>query len=61
VVGYENPAVPKGLVCFRWLMTSRELLEDPETKGLMEGAEGRCGFFIDRMAGKRLVWYPCRE
>jgi len=61
VIGHENPAVPVGTSCFRWLSTSQEILDDPETKGLMEGQEGKSCYYVDGTAGKRLVWYGCRE
>jgi salicylate hydroxylase len=61
VIGYVNPTVPKGMSVFRWLMTSQEILNDPETKGLIDEYEGRAIYYVDGKAGKRIVWYGCRE
>jgi salicylate hydroxylase len=63
VTGFDNPAIPKGLSCFRFLIPSEELLADPETAPLMENHEGKARYYIIA-AGKntrRIVWYPCRE
>lgn len=61
VLGYDNPAVPVELSCFRWLAPTQELLDDPETKGLMEDYRGKSSYYVDRTARKRLVCYGCRE
>ncbi|RDW75683.1 hypothetical protein BP5796_06504 [Coleophoma crateriformis] len=60
VIATENEAHPTGLVCFRFLLSTQELLDDPETAPLMENHDGRFRSYVDP-AGKRLIWYPCRE
>jgi salicylate hydroxylase len=59
IVGYENPAVLTGTSCFRFLMPAQDILDDNETKGLMEDHEGLFRFYTDNK-GRILVWYPCR-
>jgi salicylate hydroxylase len=63
VIGYDNPAIPKGLSCFRFLLASEELIEDPETEALMENHEGKARYYVVAQGKdtKRIVWYPCRE
>jgi salicylate hydroxylase len=63
VIGYDNPAVPKGMSCFRFLLSSEELIEDPETEALMENHEGKARYYVvaQGQSTKRIVWYPCRE
>ncbi|RDW82364.1 hypothetical protein BP6252_03476 [Coleophoma cylindrospora] len=60
VIATENEAHPTGLVCFRFLLSTQELLDDPKTAPLMENHDGRFRSYVDP-AGKRLIWYPCRE
>lgn len=59
VVGYDNPARKTGVACFRFLIPSEDILEDDETKNLMEEHEGLFRFFHDKER-RMLVWYPCR-
>lgn len=63
VIGYDNPATPKGMLCFRFLLTSKELLDDPETAALMKDHEGKIRYYVVAQGKdtKRIVWYPCRE
>ena len=63
VIGYDNPAIPKGMSCFRFLLPSEELINDPETEALMENHEGKARYYVVSQgnATKRIVWYPCRE
>ena len=63
VIGYDSPAVPKGLSCFRFLLQSEELIEDPKTVALMENHEGKARYYVIAQGKntKRIVWYPCRE
>lgn len=60
VVGYDNPAFSTGLSAFRWLATTPELLEDPQTAELMMDHEGLFRFYSDE-ENRKLIWYPCRE
>lgn len=59
VVGYDNPARKTGTACFRFLILSEEILNDVETKDLMNEHEGLFRFLPDS-EGRVLVWYPCR-
>jgi salicylate hydroxylase len=63
IIGYDNPAIPKGLSCFRFLLPSEELIDDPETAALMEDHEGKARYYVVAQGNdtKRIVWYPCRE
>jgi hypothetical protein len=62
VIGYENPAVPTGISCFRCLMPVKEMLDDPECAHLIEAMEGKLRAFVSPKDGHmRIVWYPCRE
>ncbi|KAF8846697.1 FAD/NAD(P)-binding domain-containing protein [Acephala macrosclerotiorum] len=62
VVGYENPAVPVGISCFRFLLPSQEIFDDPETAGLMENHDGRGRSYVSSKDGHlRIIMYPCRE
>jgi len=60
VTGRENPAESTGQSAFRFLIPTEAILEDPETRSFIEGKEGRFKIFVGD-AGRRLVWYPCRE
>ena len=61
-IGYENPAVPTGVSCFRCLMPVEEILDDPDCAHLMESMEGKLRSFISPKDGHlRVIWYPCRE
>lgn len=59
VVGYDNPARETGVACFRFLILSQDILDDEETKGLMDEHDGLFRFFPDKDR-RILVWYPCR-
>ena len=59
IIGYDNPAIPVGLSCFRLLLSSQEIIDDTETATLMENYEGAFRAYIDAK-GKRVIWYPCR-
>ena len=63
IIGYDNPAIPKGLSCFRFLLTTDELTHDPETATLMENHEGKARYYVVAHGEKtkRIVWYPCRK
>lgn len=62
VTGYENPAVPTGISCFRCLMPVKEIQDDPECAFLMKEMEGKLSSFVSPKNGhQRIVWYPCRE
>jgi len=61
VIGHDNPAKDTGISCFRLLIPTQVLIDDPETKFLMEGHEGKFRSFNVDDKGKRLVWYCCRE
>ncbi|KAF7871786.1 hypothetical protein EAF04_003893 [Stromatinia cepivora] len=62
VTGYENPAVPTGISCFRCLIPVKEIQDDPECAFFMEEMEGKLRMFISPNNGhQRVVWYPCRE
>lgn len=61
VVGYPNPALPteKYNFCYRFLIPTSEIAEDPETAIWSKDDDGRLKFIVTE--GRRLVWYPCRK
>ncbi|TGO83151.1 hypothetical protein BPOR_0695g00080 [Botrytis porri] len=62
VVGYENPAIPTGITCFRTLIPVQEIRDDPECAFFMEEMEGKLRMFIwPQYEHQKIVWYPCRE
>ena len=60
VIGYANPAIAKGVSCFRFLLPSEELIEDPETEALMENHEGKAQYYVVAQGQntKRIVCTP---
>ncbi|KAF7923727.1 uncharacterized protein EAE98_007545 [Botrytis deweyae] len=61
VVGYENPAIPTGISCFRTLMPVQQIRDDPECASFMEEMEGKLRMFIwPNYVHQKVVWYPCR-
>ncbi|TGO13540.1 hypothetical protein BTUL_0068g00490 [Botrytis tulipae] len=62
IVGYENPAIPTGISCFRTLIPVQEIRDDPECAFFMEEMEGKLRMFIwPKHNHQKVVWYPCRE
>ncbi|KAF5875526.1 putative salicylate hydroxylase protein [Botrytis fragariae] len=62
VVGYENPAISTGILCFRTLMPVQEIRDDPECAFFMEEMEGKLRMFTwPKHNHQKVVWYPCRE
>ena len=59
VVGYDNPARKTGYAIFRFLLPTKVILDDEETKHFMEEGEGVTRLYEDS-GGRRIVWYPCR-
>lgn len=60
VIATEKEAHPTGLICFRFLLPTQALLDDPETAPLMRNHDGRFRSYV-APDGKRFIWYPCRE
>ncbi|ESZ89778.1 hypothetical protein SBOR_9838 [Sclerotinia borealis F-4128] len=59
VTGYETPAVPTKISCFRCLMPVQEIRDDPECASFMEAMEGKlCMFTSPKDGRQRIVWYP---
>ncbi|KAF7952672.1 hypothetical protein EAE96_005903 [Botrytis aclada] len=62
IVGYENPAIPTGVSCFRTLIPVQEIRDDPECGFFMEEMEGKLRMFTwPQYEHQKVVWYPCRE
>ncbi|OLN94136.1 3-hydroxybenzoate 6-hydroxylase 4, partial [Colletotrichum chlorophyti] len=61
ILGSPNPAYPAGQdnFCYRFLIPMGDVLSDPVTAELFEGAEGGVRMFLGD--GKRIVTYPCRN
>lgn len=59
VTGQPTPASPTNVSAFRFLIPSEEILADEETRDLLKGQATMRIFIGD--AGRRIVWYPCRE
>ncbi|KAI1616999.1 2-polyprenyl-6-methoxyphenol hydroxylase [Exophiala viscosa] len=61
VVGSEEniKALPSGTMCYRFLVPTQKLLDDPQTRHLYNTE--RFTMQIAAIDGERLVWYPCRS
>lgn len=55
--GFPNPATPTKHSAFRFLVPSKAILEDPDTRDFLKD-EGSMKIFIGK--DKRIIWYPCR-
>ncbi|KAL1962936.1 hypothetical protein VTN77DRAFT_9032 [Rasamsonia byssochlamydoides] len=58
VTGFDSPAARTGQAAFRFLIPTRKLLDDEETRSLFEDSMGRLTLAVGE--DRRLVWYPCR-
>ncbi|TKW48304.1 6-hydroxynicotinate 3-monooxygenase [Colletotrichum tanaceti] len=63
VLGEKNPPVPPVHYnsCYRFLIPSAVLEEDPETKFWTEGPGGLLRILPDNKASRRVISYPCRS
>ncbi|GKT93712.1 salicylate hydroxylase [Colletotrichum tofieldiae] len=61
ILGSPNPAFPAAQdnFCYRFLIPMEDVLADPTTAELFDGASGGVRMFLGD--GKRIVTYPCRE
>jgi salicylate hydroxylase len=61
LLGKPTPAVPSNLdnFCYRFLIPTKSLAQDPATKKWTENDDGHIKFIVGK--DKRIVWYPCRE
>ncbi|TIC91087.1 3-hydroxybenzoate 6-hydroxylase 1 [Colletotrichum higginsianum] len=61
ILGSPNPAFPAAHdnFCYRFLIPMADVLHDPATAELFDGAAGSVRMFLGD--GKRIVTYPCRD
>ncbi|KAL4804580.1 FAD/NAD(P)-binding domain-containing protein [Aspergillus unguis] len=64
VIGRPNPAFSTGWAVFRFLLTTEELENDPDTAPLLKDGptevdDGLTRHIITDGSMRRLVWYPC--
>ncbi|KAG8156688.1 hypothetical protein KVR01_013479 [Diaporthe batatas] len=62
MTGKSNPLEPSRNAynfCYRFLISTNDIENDPETRFWNEGDDGRMKLFVGNM--KRLVSYPCRK
>ncbi|KDN69152.1 putative FAD dependent oxidoreductase [Colletotrichum sublineola] len=61
ILGSPNPAFPAAQdnFCYRFLIPMEDVLSDPTTSELLDGAAGGVRMFLG--GGKRIVTYPCRD
>lgn len=58
VTGFDSPAARTGQAAFRFLILTKTLLEDEQTRLLFEDSTVRLTLAVGE--DRRLVWYPCR-
>ncbi|KAL1983996.1 hypothetical protein VTN96DRAFT_9681 [Rasamsonia emersonii] len=58
VTGFDSPAARTGQAAFRFLIPTKTLLEDEQTRLLFEDSTVRLTLAVGE--DRRLVWYPCR-
>ncbi|GJD03447.1 FAD binding domain-containing protein [Colletotrichum higginsianum] len=63
VLGEKNPPVPPVHYnsCYRFLIPSEVLEEDPETKFWTEDADGLLRILPENKTSRRVISYPCRR
>lgn len=59
VTGYHTKASPTGFSAFRFLIPTKAIMADEQTRHFLEGKDGMFKIFVGE-GGRRLVWYPCR-
>ncbi|KAK1985267.1 FAD dependent oxidoreductase [Colletotrichum cereale] len=61
ILGSPNPAFPAAQdnFCYRFLIPMEDILSDPTTAEMLDGAAGGVRMFLED--GKRIVTYPCRD
>ncbi|KAH8690474.1 2-polyprenyl-6-methoxyphenol hydroxylase [Talaromyces proteolyticus] len=58
VIGHSVPPVSTGSAAFRFLISTKELLKDPETAPMVTDNDGVFKVLVADDS-RRLVWYPC--